>query len=382
MCIKTVARQLNIHINTQTIYKKIVHIQKKLYIAAKKCDLTKLNKLVNYFFLSKEYRIIIVKQIIGTIEKENPISNYCRKITQLMYLSIAKYIIEHGNIVYFLSHKVDQYIIYLFLYSKHQAVFETNLMQNKLPEMYRLRKRTIEMLSNQSIYLAEYNLQQIIPNLKGKKILITRLSSIQEVQTKICYWLSNVDVYFHKQKEKQQASNCLYTLLTKILYTGLRWAIYLNIKNTYFYKEFLPFDQTENLIFLTSRTLILQVEHILGNFTKNVGFHLNSVYQICYCTKKLITINHKKISVDFIEHDILGNKNQEKILIFSSIRHLLYYRNHQNRWRLYKKLDPNKVKYFIIRTLQKKSLQSKAFLSKNKINTKIDNIFYGWQMKK
>lgn len=384
MCTPKLVDKLVTNINIKKVQKHIIHIQKKLYEEAKKCNFWNIEKLTRYFFLSKEYRLAIIRQILNAIKKTQISSSYYYKINKFMCLSVGRSNTYSNKIDYFFNHKIDQYLIYLLLYSRYQNIFDHNLIHTRLLEMQKLRTRTSELLSNKKAYFVEYNIYEMTDCLtvKSMYLLLTRLSGIQVVRERIYHWFKYPCICIYTQEKQQNSLHNLYKLLVQILYIGFRWEIYTNLRCRNIYKEFLMFSQARYLKILASYIIVKQSQYIYGNFTKNVGIYLKSVSQVCFHTEKLIHIKSINIFIDLIKKNLCSKTDKTKLSIYYLVRQILYYKNYQNKWRVCKKLHPDKAKYLIKQTVRKWLLPNNNFLFKNKINKNIDNTFYIWQKKK
>lgn len=384
MCIPKLVNKLDTNINIKKVQKHIIYIQKKLYEEAKKCNFWNIEKLVRYFFLSKEYRLAIVRQILNTISKTHILSSYYYKLNKFMCLSIGSSNTYNNRIDYFLNHKIDQYLIYLLLCSRYQSIFEHNLIHTRLLETQKLKTRTFEILSNRKTYFVEYNIHKMTDSLtvKSMHLLLTKLSGIQVVRERIYHWFKYPCICIYTQKKQQNSLHNLYKLLVQILYIGLRWEIYINARCANIYKEFLMFSRTRCLKIVASHIITNKSQYICGNFTKNIGIYLKSVSQICLHTEELIDVKFINIFINLIEKNLSGETDETKLSIYYLVRRILYYKNYQNKWRVYKKLHPDKAKYLIKQNVRKWLLLNKNFLLNSKINKNIDNTFYIWQKKK
>ena len=184
----------------------------------------------------------------------------------------------------------------------------------------------------------------------------------------------------------RQNNDELSTLLHIIIYTGLEWFIYVNLKHNDIYKKLYLTYQNEYMLFISNCVIVNRIAYCLAKFFNAINFNLkyfrcviyrynNSV--ICFKNFDLKFYNPNKYKFSPSKQSIKG--------IYNTIRNKLYHKNSQGYWRINQSINSSHAILFVNQILNTWYYDYYNFLDKTelfKISQVVEKILYMWQIKK
>lgn len=384
----------NFAVNLKKIEQKVLNIQKNIYSASKKCDINKVHKIQNDFLKCLDCQFLFIKSIVKQILKKKFVTNdYYWKITIYLYIYIC--IKRSFSIItYLVKEKVKQYILFLLLQPEWKARFENILC---IKQSVGDSKKTVVKSAFKSFYKIHKSLRQMNVDIDlgtkhiNSEYLISKINSIKYVTTKLNLWLNSQSLFDHSygiiQKKSiyyNQDKNCLYKLLQKVIYTGIEWHIYINLKKQKIYKRFILLS--EDKLFFISDTGSSNLNIYVAMFIEKLNINLNLVK---YSSQKIfdqrIYLTHTEVFITPSSSFKVNLSSNFVKLLLSSIRSVLYHKNHLGQWRLNPYWASNQAKSAIKKILLDWYKSYYHILDSTqifKVNMIINKIFHTWQIKK
>nr|YP_010471140.1 hypothetical protein N4M48_pgp052 [Synarthrophyton patena]UVF62969.1 hypothetical protein [Synarthrophyton patena] len=377
-------------INLKQIEKTVLKIQKKIYIASKECNISKLHDLQAYFLDEQNYIILFVKRIIN----QEIFKNVYYRWKIFLYIYLGTHIKNTRSVLLnYIKEKIQQDLALTLLqpewnarYEKFTYIQQANIYYNKLQQ--RINK-LIKYVVKSSI-----NLQKIFINIDSdnkfinNQYLINKIQGIKFIHNKLNIWLNSSNhscmIAFNKLSNYYNINQTLCHLLQAILYIGLEWQVYINLKTKKIYKHIIPINKKEIIYTTYFKFSNLKISILL--FIKNFNIDFNYIkYKKENIHKNCMFFKNVIISVKANQKSIFKINNNSIKNLLCKIRSILYHKNYMNRWRLNASINSviAKSKIEIILSTWKQFFND--FLDNTEIyeiNIIINKIFYTWQMKK
>lgn len=381
MYINNYLSEPNFTVSLKKIEENILFVQHKIYVASKRCNLKLIHNIQINFLENQFGKILFVKRIIKLISKIiNASDQYSWKLFIYTYLSIVKKI-KPSIFLNYIKEKIRQDIVVILLQPEWYARDEifTTIRQVKTSYL-NLQTRINKLITSQTnifIKIKKINLYFSKSNkFINVQYLIDKIQSILLISNALITWLYSSSSILIK--------NNLYKLLEKILYIGIEWQSYINLKIKNIYKKIIIINCNEFFVIEYFAWAYLKIA--IGIFIKNL--------QIDYYYIKYIKENTCKNKINCKNFVISKQKNKQiifkpsnkliKILLFN-IRSFLYNKNHINQWRLKTNITSirakEKIKQLLLNWYQE-NYNNLDNIYIFKINNIINNIFYTWQRKK
>ena len=178
--------------------------------------------------------------------------------------------------------------------------------------------------------------------------------------------------------------NELYDLLAKIIYIGLEWYLYTNLKQDYLYRCLYLTNQNQQIFFATIVSVMNRAVESVSRFLHKIGANLKNTKCVVHRSASLIYL--ADISLVPRNTDFLIRPSQKSLnFLFDSIRKILYHKNAYGLWRRNTYMSSSQAMIRIKNILHLWHSKNSCILSKaelTKINITVDKIFYIWQVKK
>lgn len=381
MNIDNCLNETNFTVSLKKIEEDILFIQHKIHIASKKCNLKLIHNVQINFLKNQFGKILFVKRIIKLISKIiNANTQYCWKIFIYTYLSIVKQI-KQSIFLNYIEEKVKQDMIFILLQPEWYVRYEIFTTLQTTKSFYSDLKSRINKLfinhTNIFTRIKKINLYTFRSNkFINTQYLIDKVKNISLISNELTIWLYS--------SHSILINNNLYKLLQAILYTGIEWQSYINLKITDIYKKILMISYSEFFIIEYFSWACLKIA--LGIFIKNLRIDY-------YCIKyiKENTSNNKVYCKNFV----VSKQNNTQIIfepskqliqaLLFNIRFILYNKNHINQWRLKTNITTikakEKIKHLLLNWYTENSNNLDEVFTL-KINNIINTIFCTWQRKK
>nr|YP_010728641.1 hypothetical protein P6G74_pgp075 [Phymatolithon calcareum]WEA76799.1 hypothetical protein [Phymatolithon calcareum] len=391
MCVNYCINKNNFTVNVKKIEQKILNTQKRIYNASKKCDTNKVHEIQNYFLKHLDHQFLFIKLIVRQILKKNfLINDYSWKI--IIYLYICINIKTTSSItIHFVKEKVKQYIFFLLLQPEWKARSE-NILSIRQHKIYPKKIKIESIFKNCKKICKSINQVYVDINISIKSInnkyLIDKINNIKNISNKLNLWLNSQNLFDYSYKKRSindyQNENHLYKLLQDILYTGIKWHIYINLKTQKIYKKFILLS--EKKLFFINHNKLSNLNIYIAMFIKKLNIDINLVK---YANQKVFNqrINFTDVEILMQPSDSLKinlNNNSIKLLV-SHIRYVLYHKNQLGQWRVNTYLTSTRAKLAIKKILfiwYKYYYYILDSVQISKINMIVSKIFYIWQKKK
>lgn len=386
----------NLNINLNKIEKRIQIFQKKIYKASLACVTHLIDQNQNHFLCEKDFYLVFIQKIILIFKKKIKISNiYYQKLLIMMYFIIRKNYKTYYHGIQLIKYKIAQYSLFLLLKPEWEARYESFSYIYQSHEYTRIIKNHITVLFctysfTKNIYSLKIKTQLNCKHINNKQI-IQKLDNDSFKSNVLNIWLNQqnfenknmLNTYLVQSINNQDNFS---DFLDTIIYIGLEWYIYINLKIKFIYSKILISKQKESLLFVSINYIINLLLKNVANFLNLIDINLKFVKCIIYKY-----INHFIILDDF--HIKIQNKvnlvvkiSQQSItLINYAIRHKLYHKNRRGYWRANHYLHSTQA-IFLIREILSNWYEYYHHIIDNQeeilINNTIDKLFYAWQMKK
>nr|AYR05895.1 hypothetical protein [Lithothamnion sp.] len=221
--------------------------------------------------------------------------------------------------------------------------------------------------------------------------LINKINCLKFISSKLRLWLNSQNLvdYNYRKSPKQSVYYCfdknkLYELLKTILYIGIEWHIYINLKIKNAYKDIILIDR--NKILFIKHLKLNQLNLCIALFAKKIDIDVN---YIKYKNEKIFGQ-----IIDFADFNILIKTNNKLTLepsnnniksLFNEIRSVLYHKNPIGQWRSKTHLTSKYAKLAIQQILlnwYKYYYHILDNMQMSKIHLIAEKSFYIWQIKK
>ena len=176
------------------------------------------------------------------------------------------------------------------------------------------------------------NMQNLIKKIDNNIIISNQL--IYGLMNNIlCIEIFSFNTYCHYLNDSDE----LYELLSTIMYIGLEWYIYTNVKASAIYQKLYLYNQNQRLFFISIALFSNKILEYIAKYLNRIRINLKYVKCIIY---KYISNIIYLIDIDLIiKHNsqtqyIIKPSNYSIEYIISNIRHKLYHRNNQGHWRI------------------------------------------------
>lgn len=392
---KSYAIKNNFTISLKKIEQIILYIQKNIYDASKKCEINKVHKTQLNLFKNPDYRIVFIQLVVKQITKNVFLANYYYwKIFLYLYICINIKKTSY-TIIKFINDKVDQYKIFALLQPEWKPRFEhlpcikkKDIYSNKLKirikyfftDFAKISKKLHKIYLNIDTNIKAINSQHLVNKINSVKPISSKLHLCLNSQNLVDYNYNSLlePMYYCFDKNK------LYKLLKTILYIGIEWHIYINLKIKNIYKN----------IILISINKILFIKHLnLSKLNLCIAFFVSKIdIDISYIKYK----NEKIFDqiIDLAGFNILINthnrfrlklSNNIIKLLFNQIRYVLYHKNTIGQWRSKTHLTSKDAKSAIQRILlnwYKYYQHTLDDIQMSAIHSTAEKLFYTWQIKK
>lgn len=390
------ATENNFTVNLKKVEQIILYTQKKIYNASKKCDTDRVHKVQINLFNNLDYHILFIQIVIKQITRNILLTNhYYWKIFLYSYICInikkTPYVV-----IEFIKDKVDQYKIFVLLQPEWKPRFEhllcltkKEIYSNKLKIKVKYFFADFAKISKK-LYKTYINIDTNIKVINNQ-YLVNKINSIKFISSKLKLWLNSrdlIDYNYKKSLEQSAYYDCnkskLYELLETILYIGIEWLIYINLKIKNVYKN----------IILIGRNKILFIKHLkfselnlcITLFAEKIDIDIGDIR---YKSEKIFDP-----TIDFADFNILiktnNNFNIEPNndaikLLFNEMRSVLYNKNQIGQWRPKTHLTSESAKLEMQKTLlnwYKYYYHILDNIQVSKIHLIAEKLFYIWQIKK
>jgi hypothetical protein len=222
------------------------------------------------------------------------------------------------------------------------------------------------------------------------KYIVNKIQSTKIISNRLNIWLNLLDNDHKKIKVvSRDVYNCnknLYQLLKNILYLGVEWQIYINLKIKHIYKTIIAIHRNEFLYVQNLKLKLSCLKTSVAVFMKNLDISLNSIiYKQDKVSNKVITMADIIIAIQNDKTIIIKPSNNSIKILLSHIRSVLYRKNKIGQWRLKTYLNSAIAKSKIEQISLKWNQYYTSCLDHKqlyKIDYMINKIFYSWQIKK
>lgn len=349
-------------IRIKYIEKKILNTKKNIYLNAKKCNQKNFAINKKKLVLDRENFLVFIKKVVNELlHKYNFKKSYLQKLVTCVYCLIHKPLEKIHFITYLIKQKIEQYIINIILHSFFHAKLGNNLISYDRIKSSNLDKKWIKILKHYKIPGISFNDISRIIYKNYKKNLAYYLFDLPQENRQISHWFRQNNLAY---LDFQDLNNIHY-ILDQMRLIGQTWSIYNCIVNRSINNIEYFLNGRKVIKYIISQINCSQSSIIFSYFASDIGYSLANTYHY---------LDYK-----------LQLKYTPKLFIFYLIRHLLYKKNYQNRWKMRKDLNINKVKIILIQILTKLYEEfdhSLSIYNIDCINSKIDHILYIWQIKK
>lgn len=394
MCQTNYLKTYNLTINLSYAEQLILNTQKKIYIAAKKCNLDKLLKLQNIIHIKKIYILVIIKKIIIFFQKKNQLKkNYANKLSLYIFLCLSSRYNYKFNIISFLSKKINSYYIYICLkpelearYDKLLSFMQKDVSNNKLKHLEKLLSIDYQLYQKQYVKIKFHN------TLINPQSIRQIFSSFSPITSKFYHWLNNANHINSKKIKYKQITilnisheNQLKRLLFNLLYLGLEWYIYINLRIKAIYKNITCVYENQELLLFISKLYNKKLIRHIAKFISSKGININMINLYIFNDKNnLIKLSDMHIYINFLNSLTIKLNNNVISDLFKIIRKILYHKNKKNCWRINSNLKTKTARSLINKVLVNWYNDYCGILNIsdiNNLNKKIDYIIYKWQIK-
>lgn len=386
----------NLEINLEKIEKRIQVFQQRIFKASKNCATQTIHKHQNDFLVHKDFYLVFVQKIILVLKRNIQCNyTYYKKLSALIYFTLY----EHNQTSYrglqLIKNRITQYVLFLLLKPEWEARYESFVyIHHKHQYIKIVKKHITKLFCIYSSYKSTYSLKiktQINYKDVSSQRVVQKLNNSQYISSILNTWLNqqnfinqNVLTRYLTQSIKYESN--FYSLLDTIMYIGIEWYLYVNLKiKSIYLKIFI--NKQPNYLFLVSVSLITNmVLENIASFLDLVGMNLRSVKCIIYKY-----INHfvflDNISIITKDKDNLVVKVSQQSIksVYRLIKYKLYHKNKLGYWRANNFLTSTQAVFFVRAILSDwyKYYNDIVYTKElTFVNNKIDKIFYTWQMKK
>ena len=386
----------NLEINLEKIEKYIQTLQKEIYQASKVCATDIVNKYQNDFSIHQDLYWVIIKKIILVLKKKISYTyTYYKKLLIVIYFIIQNNDKTKYYGLQLIKNQITQYFLFLLLKPEWEAKYENFAYIYQSYEYIKVIKDHIIVLfdtyhSCKNIYSLKIGTQLNCKHINKQK-LTQKINKSYYISNTINIWLSyqnciNQNILLKYFIQSVNYENNLYKLLNTVMFTGLEWNIYINLKMPSIYLKILINKKQDYLFFISVSLIIDIILKSIANFLHLININLKSMK--CHIYKYT---NHSIVldDINLIIQDktkFIVKINQQSIKsVCRFIKHKLYHRNQFGYWRANNYLNSAQAIFFIRALLSKWYKFYHDVIASEElivINNKVDRIFYAWQKKK
>nr|YP_010728807.1 hypothetical protein P6G75_pgp044 [Lithothamnion corallioides]WEA76996.1 hypothetical protein [Lithothamnion corallioides] len=225
----------------------------------------------------------------------------------------------------------------------------------------------------------------------NNQYFINKINSIKFISNKLQLWLNSQNLidYNYKKIQKKLTNyhvnqNKLYKLLETILYIGIEWHIYFNLKIKNIYKSIILIS--ENKILFIKYSKLSNLNPCIALFMKKIDIDINYIkYKNEKKFDQIISFADANILIKTNKKFSLEPSNNVIKLLLNDIRSVLYNKNQIGQWRSRNHLTSADAKSAVQKTLlnwYKYYYHILDSIQISKIHVISDKIFYIWQIKK
>nr|YP_009541884.1 hypothetical protein [Neogoniolithon spectabile]AYR06093.1 hypothetical protein [Neogoniolithon spectabile] len=352
-------------IQSRYIEKQLLILLKYIHLASKKMRYFGYRRSQKKLLSDREYHLVFIRKVVDRLKKKYMLSNrYVEKITISMYCLCNLDLRKNYWIVHFIKQQIEQYKTEIFLRAFFQGKSKTNLLTDMVKNKHSIKKKILYITFYDQGFIKDFINYEIYQTNICKANNLNNLLVLPREKILVSYWIDNNLI-----TNEQYRIDSLDRLLVNILFIGLKWHIYINLadiikhrKNKCAVRAFCSSDIND--MELSSDSLI-----IFSRFVLRVSHSLN--YLRTYYDD--YRINYKEF-LHYIDKNLLY-----------SAKHLIYKKNHQNRWKIQNNINVKQVKSRLKLLLFNWHLNNQyrgLFDYVRSTNKKIDNMLYLWQMKK
>lgn len=221
--------------------------------------------------------------------------------------------------------------------------------------------------------------------------ILRKVINSKTISTKLNLLLKRQSLYFKCKISKSinkyiENENELYELLIMIMYTGLEWYIYTNIKNKNLYTDLYFVSEGEKLFFVSNFSIVNKILEYIAKFLSLININLKNMRCIVYkYTNSLIYFRDIDLKINNrIHYTFHPSKKSIKDILYM-VRNKLYHKNKQGHWRTNNYINSANAVLYINQILHLwYSYYSDILNIKEifKINQITDKILYMWQINK
>lgn len=299
---------------------------------------------------------------------------------------------KSSNILKFIKSKIVEQTVFLLIKPEWDPRCEHFVpKQHNDKYIFSITKPIVTILKKHcSIYSTIVQSQL---NLKGPSTnsIIKRVSFCKTVSKQLSYLLKKQNFFdgniqLESINECIQNNNELSKLFHIIMYIGLEWFIYTNLKCKDLYKSLYFTNQDRYLFFISNCVTINKIVYYLAKFFHARNFNLKYFRCVVYKYNNSI-IYFKDVDLKFYNPSkYIFNPSKESIKdIYSKIRNKLYHKNSQGYWRINQSVNPAHAVLFVNQILNTWYDDYYNLLKKTelfKISQVAEEMLYIWQIKK
>lgn len=383
-------------IQLSTFYYDLFYLQKKIYVASKKCNksmIYSLQKLlIHSYSIQSLAKYLVLKMY--SLRKARPSKLALLLFNNNKYNSVLNKLVQKES---------NQYVVYWCLYPEWLAKKESSEL-SAVNDLNRYLSQQTYLVSHKTQKIYHYFCSEQSSNICvkhfDKTYLISKLQTIQWIKYKISDWLLNqcmqeINIDASTSiKTNIQIYNNLYCLLKQILLTGIEW-ISLQ-QNTNRVKEKVNFC---NIINIFSQYILITLQYKalyciqikLNKFLYNIGtlkfksrykHSFNSLINNKYINFISISLQTKKIALTKL---IYVNINLQTCkLIMRYLKSFFYHKDKYHQLKLNTYLNYQQVKNMLHKQLRQIYKIYHSLLSSREllyIHTLTNNIVYKWTKK-
>ena len=383
-----------LNINLQSLEKAILKIQEDIYLAAKAHAMNRVYKCQNIFLTQKEFVFAVIKKVILLLTKKCHLAKaYSRKLALVIYFALIKKRKTQFCILQFVKSKIVEYCILLLIKPEWEARCEKFLY---------IKQNTayIQVISRFAAFFPKKADCRDFSSIKVKtwvnwkdldgSCLIRKMVCGGYLFNKLNLWLKDYRYSFEKTNLNNLFNDLslqseLYSLFSAVLYIGLEWHLYLNLKLELIFRYFHLFNQIGYLYCVSTNQVINNAIKYIGDFLHkiniNIRFFRCNIYRYI---NKFICLNDFNL-VDKNGRFVVKPSQKSINQVFFTIRRKLYCKNHQGHQRINSYLRPSEALLFINRVLYQWQAYYWGALTQIDIlliQKTVDRMFYIWQVKK
>nr|YP_009397830.1 hypothetical protein [Sonderella linearis]ARW67016.1 hypothetical protein [Sonderella linearis] len=244
---------------------RILMLQKKIYIASKKCNLYYLYKVQNYLMNSNEAKVLAIHKTLeyisryyNTYNKEQYVVNNYDKVLILKFLYYFEYL--KNQIFIKIIENIKQYLLYLCIQPEWKAKFS-----KKIDHYF----YDLDLLKINNYTKKYYFNLHIIQKLRGNKFITQSIKNW--LHNNHCINFDHISKASFQKNEMKDYSDTsiilsyLYRFLNKIILIDYNWYFFYNLKNNFILKRiksknnYILYINEKNNIYLYSLHKIIKL---------------------------------------------------------------------------------------------------------------------------